>query len=184
MSTSPTDHMYTIARSSPDEGLRATASGQRRASHRFASMTNVLAALLGALIGLTGVLTGAWLNARREDRRWLRDQRLRAAIDFLSSCGLLYQRQRQVHTELTAEQKIEHRHVVQTSRSALLLLCSAQTADLADRLAQTVHRASPDTTPDDHAATISLLRQLTEQLRIELHVDSARTLTGSPRRPS
>jgi hypothetical protein len=136
-------------------------------------MTNVLAGLLGAVIGLAGVLTGAWLNARREDRRWLRDQRLRASVEFLSACGLLYDRRRQVRTELTAEQEIEQRHLIQTSRSALLLLCTTETADLADRLAQTVLKTSPNTPPDNHAATISLLRQFTQKLRIELHVDAA-----------
>jgi hypothetical protein len=134
-------------------------------------VTNAAAALLGALIGLTGVLTGAWLNARREDRRWLRDQRLRAAVEFLSHCGLLYERLRQSNAELAAEQRIELRHGIQASRSALLLLCGPETADLADRLAQRVQRSSPDKSPDDRDTTIELLRQLTDQLRAELHID-------------
>jgi len=52
----------------------------------------LLAGIGGALIGLIGVRIGAWLQNRREHQRWLRDQKLRAAIDFIAGTGDLYQR--------------------------------------------------------------------------------------------
>ena len=45
-----------------------------------------------AQIGLIGVAIGAWLQSRTEHQRWLRDQKLRAAIDFIGGTGDLYQR--------------------------------------------------------------------------------------------
>ena len=58
-------------------------------------MATLLAGIGGALIGLMGVAIGAWLQGRREHQRWLRDQKLRAAIDFIGGTGDLDQRRRQ-----------------------------------------------------------------------------------------
>jgi hypothetical protein len=92
-------------------------------------------------------------------------------VEFLSSCGLLYSQLRQIEHELTPEQRIEQRQHIQASHSALLLLCTTKTADLADRLGQRVQRTSPASTPIDHEAIITLVRQLTERLRTELRID-------------
>jgi hypothetical protein len=49
-------------------------------------MSNLLAVLIGALIGLGGVVAGTWLQGRKEHQRWLRDQKLHAAIDIQVAC--------------------------------------------------------------------------------------------------
>jgi uncharacterized protein YneF (UPF0154 family) len=43
-------------------------------------MSNLLAVLIGALIGLGGVVAGTWLQGRKEHQRWLRDQKLHAEL--------------------------------------------------------------------------------------------------------
>lgn len=42
-----------------------------------------LAVLIGALVGASDVIAGTWLQGRKEHQSWLRDQKLRAAIDFM-----------------------------------------------------------------------------------------------------
>lgn len=53
-------------------------------------MTTVLAGLVGGLVGVLGVVLGAWLNSRRENRKWLRDQKLLGAVEFLAASGQIY----------------------------------------------------------------------------------------------
>jgi hypothetical protein len=59
-------------------------------------MSNLLAVLIGALIGLGGVVAGTWLQGRKEHQRWLRDQKLHAATDFIGATGDLAQQRRQL----------------------------------------------------------------------------------------
>src|SRR5258707_841445 len=42
-------------------------------------MSNLLAVVIGALVGVGGVIAGTWLQSQKEHQRWLRDQKLRAA---------------------------------------------------------------------------------------------------------
>jgi hypothetical protein len=48
-------------------------------------MVTILAGLVGGIVGVLGVVLGAWLNGRRENRKWLRDQKLLGAVEF--SCS-------------------------------------------------------------------------------------------------
>lgn len=43
-------------------------------------MVNLLSVAVGAGLSLIGVVFGSWFTARRQDRMWLRDQKLKAGV--------------------------------------------------------------------------------------------------------
>ena len=132
-------------------------------------MGNLLAGVIGALVGLIGVATGAWLQGRKEHRRWLRDQKLRAAIDFIGATGDLYDRRRHPlppGTSPSDESPLWTR--AQDGRSALYLLCDDRTVDLAEALITGVRHLEPQADRSHNDAVIAVLRDLVRQLRLEL----------------
>ncbi|MFI1825225.1 hypothetical protein ACH41E_02055 [Streptomyces sp. NPDC020412] len=50
-------------------------------------MENILAVAIGAAIGFIGVVFGSWFTVRRQDRRWIREQKLKAGIGFNTAVG-------------------------------------------------------------------------------------------------
>jgi hypothetical protein len=132
------------------------------------AMATLLAGIGGALIGLMGVAIGAWLQSRREHQRWLRDQKLRAAIDFIGGTGDLYQRRRQLRSEGSSIIDGQAAWVrLQDGRSALHLLCEASTVDAAEAVVMRVGHIAAEADQDDEQAT-ALLRDLVQRLRTEL----------------
>jgi hypothetical protein len=139
-------------------------------------VASTIAGLLGALIGVLGVALGAWLNGRRDDRKWLRDQKLRAAAEFITAAGQLFDHRRSPDPhESTRGEHDELTKRVQSGRSTIHLLCGSGTVELADQLARRVYRTTPDVGDDYRDSTIGLLIEFTDRLRVEL---------GSQRRPS
>lgn len=131
-------------------------------------MATLLAGIGGALIGLMGVAIGAWLQSRREHQRWLRDQKLRAAIDFIGGTGDLYQRRRQLRSEGSSVIDGQAAWVrLQDGRSALHLLCEARTVDAAEAVVMRIGHIAAEADQDDEEAT-ALLRDLVQRLRTEL----------------
>ncbi len=131
------------------------------------AMATLLAGIGGALIGLMGVAIGAWLQSRREHQRWLRDQKLRAAIDFIAGTGDLYQRRRQLLSDGSSRIDAQAAWVrVQDGRSALHLLCEAGTADAAEAVVMRVGRTAAEADQDEEAT--ALLREFVRRLRAEL----------------
>jgi hypothetical protein len=140
------------------------------------AMATLLAGIGGALVGLMGVAIGAWLQSRREHQRWLRDQKLRAAIDFIGGTGDLYQRRRQLlsaGSSLIDGQAAWAR--IQDGRSALHLLCEASTVDMAEAVVMRVGHTAAEADQDDEAT--ALLRDLVQRLRAELRA-GVRKQTG------
>ena len=132
------------------------------------AMATLLAGIGGALIGLMGVAIGAWLQSRREHQRWLRDQKLRAAIDFIGGTGDLYQRRRQLRSEGSSIIDGQAAWVrLQDGRSALHLLCEASTVDAAEAVVMRIGHIAAEADQDDEEATASL-RDLVQRLRTEL----------------
>lgn len=130
-------------------------------------MWNIMSAGIGAALSLMGVVFGSWFTARRQDRMWLRDQRLKAAIQFNTAAGELYAHLRGGGPrEGTVRDELRGR--MQEGRSALYLLCGSETVDLAEAVAQRVLHAGPGDGEEEHAATIELLRRHTHRLRREL----------------
>ena len=131
-------------------------------------MATLLAGIGGALIGLMGVAIGAWLQSRREHQRWLRDQKLRAAIDFIGGSGDLYQRRRQLRSEGSSIIDGQAAWVrLQDGRSALHLLSEASTVDAAEAVVMRIGHIAAEADQDDEEAT-ALLRDLVQRLRTEL----------------
>ncbi|MEV0157636.1 hypothetical protein AB0H57_28460 [Micromonospora sp. NPDC050686] len=132
-------------------------------------MDNLLAGVIGALLGLTGVALGGWLQRRAEHQRWLRDQKLRAAIDFIGATGAVYDRRRR----LTSAGPIDTDEVTewaraQDGRSALYLLCDEKTVVVAEALITRIRRIEPATDGSHDGEAINLLRDLVRRLRVEL----------------
>ena len=131
------------------------------------AMATLLAGLGGALIGLIGVALGSWLQGRREHQRWLRDQKLRAAIDLIGGTGDLYQRRRQLASSGSSIINGQAAWVrVQDGRSALHLLCEASTADAAEAVVMRVGHTAAEADQDEEAT--ALLREFVRRLRAEL----------------
>jgi hypothetical protein len=139
------------------------------------AMITLLAGIGGALIGLMGVATGTLLQSRKDHQRWLRDQKLRAAIDFIGATGDLYQRRRQLLADGASviDEKAAWARA-EDGRSALHLLCETGTVDAAEAVimrvghtaAESVNGQVHESETDDDAP--ALLRDLVRRLRVEL----------------
>ncbi|SBT37268.1 hypothetical protein [Micromonospora auratinigra] len=132
-------------------------------------MGNLGAAGLGALASLVVVALGAWLQARRERRHWLRDQRFRGAVDYITSTRYLLSQHRRVgEAGMDEDDRREWRSRMQTARSTLSLLGSPRTVTLANDVARALDRLDPDADADDQAAAEAAFQDLVWQLREEL----------------
>jgi hypothetical protein len=133
-------------------------------------MSNLLAVLIGALVGASGVIAGTWLQGRKEHQRWLRDQKLRAAIDFIGATGDLHDIRR--HPPARPDPSVERDTWarIQDGRSALYLLCTTGTVEAAEALMAGIRRTPPmtDSGRGDGDETIALLRDVVQRLRREL----------------
>lgn len=130
-------------------------------------MGNILSVAIGAGFGLVGVVFGSWFTARRQDRMWLREQKLKAGIGFNTAVSHLFDYQRQARLSDDGPGANELADRMQEARSALYLLCADDTVTLADALARQVWRTRPGD-KDDHHATQDLLRRFTHELRQEI----------------
>jgi hypothetical protein len=142
-------------------------------------VASIVAGLIGATISLTGVLLGVWLNGRREHRRWVRDQQLRAAIDFIGATGELYADSRAKAGKLPADERRALWLRLQDGRSALYLLCDQGTVDLAEELVDRVRHSEPAPDGGHDPETVALLRRVVQHLRFELGAEPAKRLPGT-----
>ncbi|MFF0366954.1 hypothetical protein [Micromonospora sp. NPDC005087] len=132
-------------------------------------MGNLAAAGFGALASLVVVALGAWLQAQRERRHWLRDQELRGAVDYLTSTRYLLSQYRKVgELGMDQDDRREWRNRMQSARSTLSLLCSARTVSLANDVAEALYHLGPDSDEAQKAAAESAFQNLVWQLRKEL----------------
>ncbi|SPF02220.1 hypothetical protein [Streptomyces sp. MA5143a] len=135
-------------------------------------MGNMLSVAVGAGFGLIGVVFGSWFTARRQDRMWLREQKLKAGIGFNTAVVQLldFLKETQLAEDGPGANELANR--MQEARSALYLLCASDTVDLADALARRVWSTRPTDGRDDRKAefreTLDLLHRFTQQLRQEI----------------
>jgi hypothetical protein len=147
-------------------------------------MSNLLAVVIGAVVGVGGVIAGTWLQSQKEHQRWLRDQKLRAAIGFIGATGDLHDHRRHppASPDPSAERDAWAR--IQDGRSALYLLCTAGTVEAAEALITGVRRtpaiADSDARDDE---TIALLRDLVRRLRLELGAGLGKRRNGGREQP-
>jgi hypothetical protein len=143
-------------------------------------MENLLAGLIGAVIGLGGVAVGAWLQGLKEHQRWLRDQKLRAAISYIGATGEIYDRRRySTDSDPTVEEAALAR--AQDARSALYLLCDSGTVEVAEALIQRVRHMKPNTSGQHDDDILALLRDLVQRLRLELGAGTGQLLGARSR---
>lgn len=136
-------------------------------------MGNLAAAGFGALASLVVVAIGAWLQAQRERRHWLRDQKLRGAVDYVTSTRYLLNQYRKVgELGMDEDDRREWRNRMQSARSTLSLLCGARTVTLANDVARALYRLGPESDEAQEDAAETAFQNLVWQLRQEL---------GSPR---
>lgn len=132
---------------------------------------NILAGVIGAAVGLLGVIVGTWINHHREDRRWIREKKLAAASEFIAAAGQLYNYRRGTHQhhEVSAETRANWVDQLQRGRSVLHLLCEDSTIERANRLAERVWHAPPAEADEEHRdETVDALRELTSHIRREI----------------
>ncbi|MCP9211431.1 hypothetical protein [Streptomyces cucumeris] len=135
-------------------------------------MENILSVAIGAGFGLVGAVFGSWFTARRQDRMWLREQKLKAGVGFNTAVSQLidYLRETRLSDDGAGANELADR--MQEARSALYLLCADDTVDLADALARRVWQSRPSEGREDRRAeykeTLDLLRRFTHQLRAEI----------------
>jgi hypothetical protein len=137
-------------------------------SNYLVLMGTLLAGVIGALVGLLGVGTGAWLQGRKEHQRWLRDQKLRAAVDFIGATGDIYDRRRQPRRRRDSAEDSAQWARAQDARSALYLLCESTTVHAAEVLIQRVRQVEPRADGSHDSEIITLLQDLVRRLRQEL----------------
>ena len=112
---------------------------------------------------------GTWLQGRKEHQRWLRNQKLRAAIAFIGATGDLHDSRRHSPAEPEPSAERDTWARIQDGRSALYLLCTTGTVEAAEALIAGVRRTPPlaDSGQRDDE-TIVLLRVLVHRLSHEL----------------
>jgi hypothetical protein len=113
--------------------------------------------------------TGGSTGPGNELQRWLRDQKLRAGIDFIGATGDLYDHRRQpLPVGALPVDESAHWSRAQDGRSALHLLCDRPTIELTETLIASIRLIEP--TPDGGHSdeVLALLRDLVRRLRTEL----------------
>ncbi|MEU6765029.1 hypothetical protein ABZ916_21155 [Streptomyces sp. NPDC046853] len=135
-------------------------------------MENILSVAIGAVVGLVGAVFGSWFTARRQDRMWLREQKLKAGVGFNTAVTQLIDHLRETQLSDDGAGANELAGRMQEARSALYLLCADETVDLTDALARRVWHSRPsegmDERRNEHRQTLELLRRFTHQLRQEI----------------
>jgi hypothetical protein len=131
-------------------------------------VVNVLAGIIGALLGFSGALLGAWIKSRGEQHRWLRDQKLAGAAEMVSAGSNIYELRsgsKDWRESFEPSELREWQSQLQKGRAIIHLLCTGETRDHADTFAQSCWRAK---TSDDEHKTIMALRAFTASLRKEI----------------
>ncbi|MET9252110.1 hypothetical protein [Streptomyces sp. NPDC003717] len=135
-------------------------------------MENILSVAVGAAVGLVGVVFGAWFTARRQDRMWVREQKLRAGVGFNTAVVQLLDHRKGTRLGDDGPGAEELAGRMQEARSALYLLCARETVDLADALARRVWSTRPTDGREERRAefreTLELLGRFTRRLRREI----------------
>jgi hypothetical protein len=131
-------------------------------------MDTLLAGIIGALVGLIGVGAGAFLQGRKEHQRWLRDQKLHAAVDFIGATGDIYDHRRSRQPGAPPSDETVQWAQAQNARSALYLLCADSTVEAAEALITGVRHLEPRADGSHDEEVLALLRDLVRRLRLEL----------------
>jgi hypothetical protein len=129
-----------------------------------------------------GVVVGTWLQGLKEHQRWLRDQKLHAAISYIGATGEIYDRRREsADADSAVEQAAMAR--AQDARSALYLLCDSGTVEIAEALIQRVRHTKLNSAGQHDEEALALLRDLVQRLRVELGAGTGQLLGARRAQP-
>ena len=128
------------------------------------------AALIVAGVGLLGAVVGARLNKTREHQHWLRDQRLRVAVDFITATRRLLNEYRRLgEAGMDPLERNELRGKMRTARSGIELLCSPGTVTAAKLINDSLYITRPGEPAAQTAASEAAFRQAVLALRAEVN---------------
>ncbi|MBF6510987.1 hypothetical protein ABT337_31555 [Saccharopolyspora hirsuta] len=128
-------------------------------------MINVLAGIIGALLGFSGALLGAWIKSRAEHGKWLRDQKLSGAAEMVSAGTSIFEFRSGSHAWVDSFEPSELREwqaQLQRGRAVVHTLCAEETRDHANAFVKACWRA------EDEDAAIQALQAFTASLRREI----------------
>jgi hypothetical protein len=131
-------------------------------------VVNVLAGIIGALLGFSGVLLGGWMKSRDEQRRWLRDQKLAGAAELIGAGTNIFELRSGNADWLSSPDLGELRQwqsQLQKGRAVIHLLCTRRTRDDADSFVRSCWRAGES---DGEDKAVTALRAFNASLRKEI----------------
>jgi hypothetical protein len=131
-------------------------------------VVNVVAGVIGALLGFSGALLGAWIKSRDEQQRWLRDQKLAGAAEMISAGTSIFEIRSGSEEWLESFEPSELRDwqsQLQKGRAVIHLLCTQETRDHANSFAQSCWRRSDG---EHYDKTVTALQAFTASLRKEI----------------
>jgi hypothetical protein len=130
------------------------------------------AALVAAGFGLLGAVVGARLHKSREHQHWLRDQRLRVSVDFITATRrLLNEYRRHGEAGMDPLERSELRGKMRSARSAIELLCSPATVAAAKLVNDSLYVTRPTESVEQREATEDAFRQAVHALRAEVNLE-------------
>ncbi|MDA3624817.1 hypothetical protein OU415_05155 [Saccharopolyspora sp. WRP15-2] len=134
-------------------------------------MANVLAGIIGALLGFSGALLGAWIKSRAEHGKWLRDQKLAGAAEMVSAGTSIFELRIGSPAWIDAFEPSELREwqaQLQRGRAVIHTLCTEETRAHANAFVKSCWSVKSD---DAEEKAISALQAFTASLRKEIGVD-------------
>jgi len=132
-----------------------------------------VAALAAAGFGVLGAVVGARLHKSREHQHWLRDQRLRVSVDFITATRrLLNEYRRHGEAGMDAVERGELRGKMRSARSAIELLCSPETVAAAKLVNDSLYTTGPKESAEQKEATEDAFRQAVSALRAEVNLEA------------
>jgi hypothetical protein len=143
------------------------------------------AALVVAGVGLLGAVVGARLHKSREHDHWLRDQRLRVSVDFITATRrLLNEYRRHGEAGMDPVERNELRGKMRSARSAIELLCSPATVAAAKLVNDFLYTTQPGESAEQTTASEAAFRQVVLALRAEVNSEpNPNKGRREPRRP-
>ncbi|MBM2622246.1 hypothetical protein JIG36_42760 [Actinoplanes sp. LDG1-06] len=142
-----------------------------------------IAGLVVAGIGIVSAIITARHHRAREHDNWLRDQRLRHSVDFVTAVRRLINEYRRAgEAGMNQDEREDLRARMRTARTAIELLCSPTAVAAARTVNDLLYQTTPGEPADHRQTTEAAFQATVEALRAEL-TPAAATAHRKPRVP-
>ncbi|BBH67394.1 hypothetical protein ACTI_40790 [Actinoplanes sp. OR16] len=129
-------------------------------------------ALIVAAIGVAGAVIGARLHKAREHQHWLRDQRLRVSVDFITATRRLLNEYRRIgEAGMDQDERNELRGRMRTARSAIELLFAPATVAAVKLVNDLLYLTRPGESAAQKEQSEDAFRQVVLALRAEVNLE-------------